>query len=81
MMLPSNVKNIPNPDASLSDTEADMTDSLKTDIDGNVINNIANSNNIVDTSISPDITLPNSYDDEQLNQTSYMHNLPKLSHH
>ncbi len=81
MMLPSNVKNTPNPDASLSDTEADMTDSLKTDIDGNVINNIANSNNIVDTSISPDITLPNSYDDEQLNQTSYMHNLPKLSHH
>ena len=81
MMLPSNVKNIPNPDASLSDTEADMTDSLKTDIDGNVINNIANSNNIVDTSISPDITLPNSYDDEHLNQTSYMHNLPKLSHH
>lgn len=81
MMLPSNVKNTPNPDASLSDSEANMTDSLKTDIDGNVINNIANSNNIVDTSVSPDIILPNSYDDEHLNQTAYMQNLPKLSHH
>lgn len=81
MMLTSNVKNTPNPDASLSDSEADMIDSLKTDIDGNVINNIANSNNIVDTSLSPDIILPNSYDDEHLNQTSYMQNLPKLSHH
>lgn len=81
MMLTSNVKNTSNPDASLSDSEADMIDSLKTDIDGNVINNIANSNNIVDTSLSPDIILPNSYDDEHLNQTSYMQNLPKLSHH
>ena len=81
MMLPSNVKNIPNPDASLSDCEANMTDSVKTDIDGNVINNIANSNNIVDTSINSDVILPTSYDDEHLNQTSYMQNLPKLSHH
>ena len=81
MMLTSNVKNTSNPDASLSDSEADMIDSLKTDIDSNVINNIANSNNIVDTSLSPDIILPNSYDDEHLNQTSYMQNLPKLSHH
>lgn len=81
MMLPSNVKNTPNPDASLSDCEANMTDSVKTDIDGNVINNIANSNNIVDTSINSDVILPTSYDDEHLNQTSYMQNLPKLSHH
>ncbi len=81
MMLPSNVKNTPNPDANLSDSEANMTDSLKTDIDGNVINNISNSNNIVDTSVSPDIILPNSYDDDHLNQTAYMQNLPKLSHH
>lgn len=82
-MLPLQDRLTPTPTAgsTSSNFETDMIKPLNTDIDGNVINNIANADNIVDTSISPDITLPDSYGDEQLNQTAYMKNLPKLSHH
>ena len=80
-MVPSNVQKTSNPDASTSDSEADMIDTFKTDMDGNVINNIANADNVLDPMTSPDISLPDSNEHEYLNQTTYMQNLPKLSHH
>lgn len=61
-----------------------MTDDSNTDIygNGNPINNIAHSDNVVDPIDSDDIRLPDSNeDDEPVNQTEYMQNLPKLSHH
>ena len=81
-MLPPKTQNAPNPGSSTSDSEPDMLNSLSTDIDGNVINNIANADNVLDPIFSPDISLLDLYDDdEHLNQTAYMQNLPKLSHH
>jgi len=80
-MLPPKTQNAPNPGSSTSDSEPDMLNSLSTDIDGNVINNIANADNVLDPILSPDISLLDLYDDEHLNQTAYMQNLPKLSHH
>ncbi|PNK60190.1 hypothetical protein [Psychrobacter sp. FDAARGOS_221] len=46
-----------------SDSKTDMIKNLNTDIDGHVINNIANDENIIDPIISADIDLPNSDED------------------
>ena len=80
-MLNPNAQKVSNAGSSLSDSEADVMNSLQTDIDGNVINNLSNAGNIVQPKLSSDVSLPSSHDDEHINQTTYMQNLPKLSHH
>lgn len=81
-MLPPNAHSIL--DAATSPkTRSSMTDDInpETDINGTTINNISHFDNVVDPVDSADITLPDSNDDDPVNQTSYMQNLPALSHH
>lgn len=80
-MLSPNAQNVSNAGSSLPDSQTEVIKSVNTDIDGNVINNLSNEQNIVDPLVSPEISLPSSHDDEHINQTAYMQNLPKLSHH